>query len=198
MECTDMNENIQHLNNEFKRIRKIGWIESMQKGSGGIGYTFEKLLGKNRDTFFLPDFNGIEIKTKHLFSKGNITLFSLTPDGDYLFPIEYLRKKYGYHDKIFKEQKVFNYSVCNADCKPFNHHLFKLRIDYKNEKVVLCIKNLYDLSIDSSISWSFSSIKSHLYNKLSYLAIVKAINKYSNEKEYLHYYDIKFYKLKTL
>lgn len=192
----EMTKNIKDLYNEFIKIRKKGWIACEKKGLSGIGYTFEKLLSKKADSFFLPDYNGIEIKTKHHFSKGFITLFCLNPDGDYLFPIEYLKNTYGYPDKDMPDKKVFIFDVANfQDCSS-HRFAFKLKMDYEHEKVILEIKNLKTGSIDNCISWSFQSIKERLYIKLSYLAIIKAANKYINDNEYFHYYDIKFYKLK--
>ena len=37
----------------------------MRDGPGGVGYTFENLLGKAEENFPIPDFKGIEIKTKN-------------------------------------------------------------------------------------------------------------------------------------
>ena len=49
------------MNNQLKirffEIKRTGWIKSMRNGPAGIGFTFEKLLGKEEDHFFLPDFN---------------------------------------------------------------------------------------------------------------------------------------------
>lgn len=50
------------LKNKFESIKNKGWIKSLRRGSTGVGYTFESLLGKDEDSYSLPDFNGIEIK----------------------------------------------------------------------------------------------------------------------------------------
>ena len=62
-------ENIELLNNKFNSIKNMGWIQSIKKGSSGIGLTFEHLIGINENEFEIPDFNGIELKTKR--SKSN-------------------------------------------------------------------------------------------------------------------------------
>lgn len=193
-----MKENINILKKEFDRIKNLGWIKSERKGTSGIGYTFEKLLGKEEDNFYLPDFQGIEIKTKRHFSKGYLTLFNLTPDGEYLFPIEYIRNKYGYKDKEIPSQKVFQYTVSNENKSTFMNKIFRLKINYNNNKIVLEIINLIDYSKDTSISWSFEEISQRIYNKISYLALVKADIETKNEVEYIKYYDIEIYKLKDL
>lgn len=193
-----MEENINNLIKKFNKIKNLGWVKSERKGTSGIGYTFEKLIGKKEDNFFLPDFQGIEIKTKRNFSKGYLTLFNLTPDGDYLFPIEYIRNKYGYSDKEIPNQKVFQYSVSNENKASFMNKFFKLKVDYNNQKIGLEIVNLLDYSKDTSISWSFKEIKERLYNKISYLAIVKTNIETKNEVDYIRYYDMKIYKLRDL
>ena len=58
-----MNYDEKLLYKEFLKIKKKGWIKTMKKGYGGVGYTFERLLGKEVDSFRIPDFHGIEIKT---------------------------------------------------------------------------------------------------------------------------------------
>ena len=63
----------------------MGWIESMRRGTTGIGYTFESLLGKPEESFPIPDYGTIEIKTRYRNGKRDITLFNATPDGDFLF-----------------------------------------------------------------------------------------------------------------
>lgn len=191
-----MQENIKDLIDKFNKVKKLGWVKNERKGTTGIGYTFEKLIGKEEDNFYLPDFQGIEIKTKKHFSKGYLTLFNLTPDGDYLFPIEYIRNKYGYKDKIITNQKIFQYTITNKYRCFFKDYLFNLKVNYDSEKVILEIINMLDYSKDTSISWSFKEIKERLYNKMPYLAIIKANIEEKNDVEYIKYYDIKIYKLK--
>lgn len=54
--------------NEFKDLKnKIlgkGWIESTAPGNAAVGITLENLLGKEKENFEIPDYNGIEIKAK--------------------------------------------------------------------------------------------------------------------------------------
>ena len=46
---------------KFKEIKKMGYVRSY-KDKNNSGITFEHLLGKEQDEFFLPDYNGIELK----------------------------------------------------------------------------------------------------------------------------------------
>ena len=191
-----MKENLIDLNKSFLEIKKKGFIKSKRKGSTGIGYTFEELLNKNEDNFSFPDYNGIEIKTFRRNSRQEIHLFSATPDGDFLFPIDRLIRKLGYPDRLNPNHKVFNMRF-NGKCYT-KIGLYKLaKIFVENEKISF---NGYDRKygdLKMDISWSFELLRKKLEIKLNYLAIIKAENKYINNEEYFFYYDIKFYKLKS-
>ena len=69
-----IDENIRKLYRKFNEIRKMGYVKSVRNGSTGIGATFEYLLGKEEESFEIPDYYGIEIKTKRAYSKSYITL----------------------------------------------------------------------------------------------------------------------------
>ena len=58
-----MNTQLKKLYVTFLKIKNMGYIKTMRKGSTGVGYTFEKLLGKEEDNLPFPDYKGIEIKT---------------------------------------------------------------------------------------------------------------------------------------
>ena len=40
-----MHNNIISLKKDFERIKKMGWVRSIRNDAGGIGITFEKLIG---------------------------------------------------------------------------------------------------------------------------------------------------------
>ncbi len=84
---------------KFKEIKKMGYIKSWNNRSSSAGITFEKILGKEQDEFFLPDYKGIEIKTKKGYSKSKITLFSANPDSMYLYALKGLVETYGVDKK---------------------------------------------------------------------------------------------------
>ena len=52
------------LQKKIKYIKKLGWIKCNNNYSNVAGITFEKLIGKEIENFPIPDYNGIEIKTK--------------------------------------------------------------------------------------------------------------------------------------
>ena len=128
-------EGIKKLNNEFNRIKRMGYVPEVHSGYGGVGDTFERLLGKEKSDFCVPDYDGIEIKTRRSFSKSLISLFSSVPDGEELFELDRLREKYGYPDKEIKNAKVL-YSVVygNMLCQVGARYFFKLVVDRKEKK----------------------------------------------------------------
>ncbi len=192
-----MDEEIVELYNEFLKIKEMGWVKTKRNGSGGIGYTFESLLGKQEDNLPVPDFCNIEIKTMRKKSRHMLHLMTLTPDGDFLFPIKRILEDLGYPSKWNKEYKVLmvklnalSYSRIGWDKK------VKLKVNYKEQKIELDAINRNKIKIDIAISWSFEWLKQCVMNKLKYLAIIKADNEKIDEIEYFKYSEINFYKMK--
>ena len=66
---------------QFYLISWKGWIKSVNKVSGSIGYTFEMKLGKLLDSLRFPDYYGTEIKCTGRYSKYPISLFTVAFDG---------------------------------------------------------------------------------------------------------------------
>jgi len=130
-----MEKEIKRLKEKFIFIKKAGWIKSIRKGWGGIGITFESLLGNNENDFEIPDYNGIEIKTRRAYSKSNITLFSCTPDGPHYHEIERLKDLYGYPDRMCKNSKVLNTNINAKEITKVGlFFFFQLKIDRTAKK----------------------------------------------------------------
>lgn len=180
----------------FYNIKKKGWVKTLKNGPTGIGYTFEKLLGKKEDNLFLPDYKNIEIKTFRIFSKKKLHLLTLTPDGDYLFPIERIVNSLGYPDKELPEYKVFNMSFNTQKYTKINKNTFgKIKVDYKNQKIRFIIeRGLYTRQLN--VSWSFELLKERINLKLKKIAIIEAYSKFINKEEYFLYSKLKYYEIK--
>ena len=192
-----MEKNIIELNEKYKSIKNKGWIKSKRSGTSGIGYTFEKLLDKEEENFPIPDFKEIEIKTMHKYSKRNIHLFNLTPDGDYLFPIKRILNILGYPDKDFPMYKVFNMDVDALNyTKVGLFKKMKLVVNRNKKKLELIVVDNKGKKINIDTSWSFESLYERINLKLKYLALIKADSKKINGDEYFYYNQINFYKIK--
>lgn len=192
-----MEKNIEKLIYEFERIKRKSYIESVDKGNGSVGLTFEKELGKKVEKSSNPDYLGIEIKVKKSTLYKEISLFNLNPNNPEN-AIETLLEKYGYSDKEFKNFKVFNQEIY---CRKYNYkagkkYAYKLNVDRINKKIRFAV---YDDSfnlINEEISWDFINVENRLKQKLSYLAIINANRKYELNKEYFQYTDMTIYQLR--
>ena len=186
-----MDENMTKLFNSFKVIRNKGYITSFYEYRHSAGLTFERLLGKESDELFWPDYNGIEIKTKQEHSKSRISLFTAVPDGKFLYRIQYLYDKYGKEDN---NSKKFNIELKANKLNFYNKRIFRIFVDRKNQWIVLKIYDYNKTLIDDSVVWSFDLIKERLNLKLQKLALVKCCTKRENNRDKYWYYKIIFYK----
>lgn len=170
-----MDEEIRLLQRQFKRIKNMGYVKSVRRGSTGIGATFEALLGKSEESFSIPDYYGIEIKTKRSYSKAYITLFNAVPTGSCYYEVKRLRDIYGYRDPVDVRLKQLNVDIyANRLNRVGVKYYFDLMIDRKLEKVFLCVYDRNKVLIDKSTYWDFDILKEKLYRKLWVLALVKA------------------------
>lgn len=184
------------LNEKFKKIEKMGWIKGNRKNRGSVGIIFEELLGNTFNNFQLPDYQGIEIKTKSSRKEKYITLFSATPDS-FLYEIKRIVDTYGYPDTQFPQFNIFNTDINTFKYNKVKSNFFvKLGVDDNDKNIIL---NIYDQKcnlIDSDSKWSFELLQEKLERKLKYLAFIKVEKKFSHNELYFKYSAIEFYKLK--
>src|SRR5574344_764895 len=101
-----MNENEEKLINKYKEIKQKGWIKGVNNNTNSVGLTFEKLLNKETDDLFFPDYKGIEIKCSQYNSHYPLSLFSIAFDGPNIFEMNEILNKYGKIDKEFIDKKT--------------------------------------------------------------------------------------------
>lgn len=192
-----MDKNIKALKDMFNKIKNKEFSECLRTGITGIGFTFESLIGKEEDNSYLPDFNGIEIKTKLGYSKSPITLFTLVPKKDKISCINEILSKYGYPDKT-KGLKNFRGNVYHSYNNIIaNKYILKTQID--NDKQILKLI-IYDVTfniIEDKIYWDLEELKNRLFTKLNYLAIIKGYPYILNDKKFFKYTNLNIYKLKN-
>lgn len=192
----DIEKSISLLINNFKKINKLGWILKKTSNDGEFGNTLENLLGKTNNDLQIPDFEGIEIKTKTINSLNNyITFFNLSPYGKDFFEIERLKNTYGYPDSTLKQYKVLNGDVfCKTKSKIGAKYKFQTKIDYKKQKINLLIYNTQEKLVDDYIFWPFELLKEKFSCKAKYLALIKVKTKKMNKKTYYKYESMDIYK----
>lgn len=189
-----MNSDILALKEKLDKIKNLGWIECKNKNKSVTGKTLENLLEINPDNFEIPDYNTIEIKSKVSKRENYIDLFCATPDS-YVLETKRLYDKYGYIDS--NNYKILNFVLYGEFLKPINNeYSAKLRIDYKNKKVIMEVYNKNNELIDNLSSWSFELLEEKLCRKLNYVCLVEGDKKFSHNVLYVRYDKYKFYKLK--
>lgn len=189
-----MNSDILALKEKLDKIKNLGWIECKNKNKSVTGKTLENLLEINPDNFEIPDYNTIEIKSKVSKRENYIDLFCATPDS-YVLETKRLYDKYGYLDS--NNYKILNFVLYGEFLEPINNeYSAKLRIDYKNKKVIMEIYNKDNELIDNLSSWSFELLEEKLCRKLNYICLVEGDKKFSHNVLYVRYDKYKFYKLK--
>lgn len=190
------NEDLKKLINKFKTIAQKKYIKGTSKHTNAIGLTFENELGKKTDSMYFPDYFGTEIKCTSRFSRYPISLFSVALDGPTYPEINRLIETYGYYDKDYKDKKIL-FSTLN--CKTYNlvnnKYIFKLDIDYNEEKLYLCIYDLNYNIIERKSYIYFDTIYTHLGLKLKRLAIIYGSIKKEQETNYFRYYKMQIYEL---
>ena len=178
----------------FREIKKMGWVASKNNDLSGIGSTLENLFGIEQNSLEIPDLINFELKSHDLNSKFSITLFSATPDGDYLFEVERLKNTYGYPDKDMKEFKILNFETSANQLNNLGSNFKQtIRINRQKEVVKLHILTNNLELIDNEVSWSFKMLKEKFERKLRYLVLIDAQKKYENKTIYFKYENINFY-----
>ena len=192
-----LDQQIRELQKKFIKIREMEYVKTVRNGSTGVGATFEYLLGKDEDSLEIPDFCGIEIKTKRSYSKAYITLFNAVPTGSHFHETKRLRDCYGYSYKEDKFLKIL-YADVFANCvtKIGLWYFFQLNVDWEHQKLVLLVYDYKNNLIDNSTYWDFDILKEKLERKLQVLALVKAWPNHINKIEYFKYYKMNIFLLK--
>ena len=193
-----MNETIKELQEKFEKINQKGYIKGIYNSNSSVGRTFELELGLSENSKSMPDYNGIEIKTKKKYSKSLIALFNAFPDGREKNELLRLRDQYGYPHKKDKQYKcLYVEAYGNKLNKCGLKFLYKLEIDNQKKRIYLNIYNQAKELIEKKVYWSFEYLNKKLTNKLKCLALVHANSKRINSWEYFEYYNISFYVLKN-
>ena len=184
------------LKEEFLKIKGMGLIKLMRGGSTGYGYTFETLLGKKEDQECKPDFGSIEIKCKFGFSNTHFTLFTCAPKCDYGTAYNYIFYNYAYEKYNNPDEKIFSLKMFSHYVKDRYGFTFKLYVnDYKRKVFLKAYLN--NEFLEDICYWPFDLLEEKVYAKLQKLALVDCFPYKVNNENYVKYYNITFYKLKS-
>ena len=193
-------ENVKKLLVEFYLIQCKGWVKSQGKGTSAAGTTLEYLLGKKEDAKSLPDYYGIELKTKLATSTYPIRLFSAVLDNRPNVMNELYEKCSWKRTRNEGERELYDFINATKFSNTHRKYAFKLNVDRKKKRVDLLLYNNWDKKmINNNMSWSFDELELRLTTKLSCLAIIHAWKKTlkSTNSEYFKYTNMNLYYLKS-
>ena len=193
-----MKEKFLELQKEFYKIRGKGYIRGIYNSSSSIGRTFENELNLSMNKESVPDFKGIEIKTRRPYSKCLMSLFNAVPDSGKIEELKRLRNRYGYPYHRDRRYKCVYIDAFSDRYTSFSkNYKSKINIDNKNRRIYLDIFNQKEELLEHKVYWSFDSLKEKLENKFTYLAIIHAWPNKIDGWNYFKYFSIKFYMLKN-
>ncbi len=185
------------LKNKIDTIKEKGWIKCPNNNINIAGIMLEKLLNMENNSLPLPDYDGIELKTRLKNGRSRITLFSSVPDS-FLFETKRIVNLYGYPDKQYPQFKVLNNIVmCNKLTYVSNNKYLSLYVDWINKKVVLNVYNGPFQLIDNLTSWSFELISRKASIKLKNLCFINFEKNWYKNDLYIKYVSDKYYVFKS-
>jgi len=170
--------NLKELESKLSEIKNMGFVESLRKGSTGIGFTFETLFGVKENNIPIPDIGGrVEIKTIRKDSKSLITLFTFNR-GVWNIKQSELVRKFGYIDKkgriALKNTVYYGRAVSQGLFLDINESKNIIHLVDENTKEIVA-------------TWDVYVIVGIFMTKMSRLLIVMADRKKEHGKEYFHY-----------
>lgn len=184
--------------NELKKkvldIINRGWINDSRPNNkdGGIGNTFEDLLGIKENNKSVADYKNVEIKCQREFTGAYISLFSKSPTSPFRANKQ-LREKFGEErDEIHTGMKKLYASVFgNKNSKVYEKYLMKLEIDKRNSTLMLVINDLNNNILDQ-VAWTFDSlIKAS--SKIENLLLVFAKTQMSNNQRQFCFFNAEIF-----
>lgn len=151
----------------------MGWIASKRKGSTGIGYTLETLLGIEENNIALPDLGTAELKSHRLNSSSMVTLFTFDKNVWKINPLDAVRK-YGTKDDNGRLGLFFTLSP--------TPNITGLFLDIKPEAI-----SIRHLSGEVIAEWPLAALAQQFSRKMPALVLVSARSEWRGAVEYFNY-----------
>ena len=199
---------------DYKYIQSLGFVRTYEHHDGGVGRTFENLIGVDENNLSIADYKGfIELKSQRSYTGSMISLFSKSPS----YPKNtnsILRERYG-HTNQRLGQKVLNTTISHSKFNSyFNEWGFKLNINDELKRLELKIKNLKGQKTltsagllkyfikeeiqrleksekqeieDFLVYWNFEELQKKVEGKCSLIAYIEADTRKRNDKEEYHF-----------
>ena len=189
--------NILLLIQEFKRIKKMGYIKAVNQNHNATGRTFEKMLGISENNLRYSDYYGIEIKCFSISQNSFLSLFSIEPESINGNVIKRIALKYGYADKKYDSHNILNTYVNGLAPKYISlKYRGLLYINTISQSLNLLVLGKYDLLYDFSANWSFERLNDKFQCKCQTLAVINTVTKRINGVLYVKYISMTIYEFK--
>ena len=168
---------------KFDAIAQQGFVPSLRRGSTGIGFTLETMLGIKENNRSTGDFLGMELKAYRTdvadsHDEERMNLFLKEPRWMERMPTAKRVEKYGYVDS---NGRTAMYSTVRSKV---NSHKLRLRIDEEHRRLFL----QFD---DRDVAWwSYETLKRRLQEKLNETAFVGATSRKEKAIESFRYHTV--------
>lgn len=167
---------LEEFKKRFQELKNKGFVKSLRKGSTGIGFTFETLIGLDENNLALPDIDETEIKAHRDNSHSMITLFTFNKKVWQINPLEAIRK-YGNYDDNGRLGMYYTMSL-----KPNSVGLF---LTVTDEEI-----SVQHTSGEIIAKWQLSTLAKRFLQKIPALLFVSANTEERAGIEYFHFYRV--------
>ncbi|MCK9301861.1 MAG: MvaI/BcnI restriction endonuclease family protein [Bacteroidales bacterium] len=179
---------------QFKKVKKLGFLKSNRKNNTGIGKTFEDYIGVVENNINEPDLAGYEIKSHRELAQSYITLFTKSPS----FPKganAYLKDKFGTPYEENPDLKKLHTSMFANKANTYaGKYTFQLINDKTEKKILIGVYSIKTKKLlDSSCGYSYADIEKVLSKKLKNLFYVSAETKTENGQEHFNFNQADIY-----
>jgi hypothetical protein len=165
---------VKEFSKRFKEIKALGFVSTKRKGSTGVGYTLETLLGLTENNDARPDIEGSELKAHRTAVNSMITLFTFNNKVWKMPPLDAV-KKYGSLDKNGRQGLYYTMSL-----KPNSAGLF---LDVRKTEI-----SVRHISGEIIATWQLQALADRFLQKLPALLFVSTFTEERDGVEYFHYY----------
>ena len=184
----ELDSTASELLSRIQLIYQNGFIPAECCGDTAIGRTLETALGLQINSNPLPDYKGIEIKSKRGKSKTRKTLFAKVPDWDLssLSSFKEFLAEYGY------ERDGLRRLNCTVNALKYNTQGLKLAIDYGPPELLLENGTKDNQTQNGLLVWSLSNLQLKLAEKHKQTFWVSAETRIVNGREEFRYNKIEY------
>ncbi len=168
---------------EFDRIEKLSYVPTQRRGSTGIGYTLESLLGIEENNRQTGDFLGMELKShrdSELKSSSSRRMNLFLKEPQWIDGLSHRTRipKYGYIDG--NGRRALYSTVTSNE----NSHGLSVRVDRGQRRVWLQFRG------QPVAYWTFEILAGRLQEKLRETAFVQAATRGAGGSEQFHFNSV--------